>query len=246
MIQVRSFLFNIWFFGATALLLIASLPCHFMDRRGVHFIARIWTKTIVWGLKHICRLEHRLVGRVDLLEGPALVACKHQSAWDTLIFYALCSDPTYVMKKELLSIPLYGWHAQKQKMIPVDRKGGGVALKRMLAMAQEAIAEGRQIVIFPQGTRTPVRSDAKDWPYHPGVMALYNKLDLPCVPVALNSGLFWGRRTFAKKPGLITVEVLDAIPAGLKRAEFMHELETRIETATRRLEEGHALADDAK
>ncbi len=246
MIGVRSFLFNIWFFGATALLLVASLPCQFMDRRGVHFIARLWARVVSFGMRHICRLDYRVVGRTDLLKGPALIAAKHQSAWDTVIFYAFCDDPTYVMKKELLSIPLYGWHARKQKMIPVDRKGGGAALKRMLTMAVEAIGERRQIVIFPQGTRTPVRSDAQDWPYHPGVMALYSKLDLPCVPVALDSGLFWGRRSFAKKPGTITIEVLDAIPAGLKRAEFMRELETRIETATHRLEARHEKSTDAR
>jgi 1-acyl-sn-glycerol-3-phosphate acyltransferase len=236
MIAVRSFAFNIWFFGVTAVLLIGSLPCHLFERGGVHVVARMWTAALTWGLRVICGLDYRVVGRVDLLEGPSLIACKHQSAWDTMIFYALCSDPTYVMKKELLSIPLYGWHARKQKMIPVDRKGGGAALKRMLALAVEAIGEGRQIVIFPQGTRTPPRDRSGDWPYHPGIVALYNKLDRPVVPVALNSGLFWGRRTFLKKPGTITVEVLDPIPPGLPRAEFMRELETRIETATHRLE----------
>jgi 1-acyl-sn-glycerol-3-phosphate acyltransferase len=197
---------------------------------------KIWMRGLSWGLRVFCGLRHELRGRVELLARPGLFAVKHQSAWDTMIFHTLSPDPAYVMKRELLWVPFYGWLAYRQGNIPVDRKGGAAALKSMLAAAQAALAEGRQIVIFPQGTRVPAGAPTSGWPYHPGIAGLYGKLGVECVPIALNSGVFWGRRSFAKQPGTIVVEVLDPIPAGLPRAQFMRELEARIEAASARLE----------
>ena len=231
-----SVLFNVWFFGLTAFLLVVSLPAHLVHRRWALTTARVWMAGLSWGLRTFCGLTYELRGRIDLLQAPGLVACKHQSAWDTMIFHAIAGEPAYVMKKELLSIPLYGWLARKQGNIAVDRKGGAAALKSMMEAAVAAIADGRQIVIFPQGTRTPPGATTADWPYHPGVAGLYGKLGVPCVPVALNSGVFWGRRSFVKKRGKMVLEVLEPIPPGLPRAAFMRELEARIETATARLE----------
>jgi 1-acyl-sn-glycerol-3-phosphate acyltransferase len=233
---VGSLLFNIWFFALTAVLLLVSLPTHLMDRRRASGVGKLWTRGLVWGLATFCGLRYELRGRADLLRRPGLIASKHQSAWDTMIFHVIASDPAYVMKKELLSIPLYGWLAKKQGNIPVDRKGGAAALKRMMEDATAALAGDRQVVIFPQGTRVPPGAPAADWPYHPGVAGLYSKLGAGCVPVALNSGVFWGRRSFVKRAGTILVEVLDPIPPGLARAAFMRELEQRIEAATMRLE----------
>lgn len=231
-----SVLFNIWFFGLTALLLVLSLPTHLMARRWSCLVGKAWMRGLTWGLATFCGLRYELRGRVELLRQPGLFAAKHQSAWDTMIFHTLCPDPAYVMKKELLSVPLYGWLAKRQGNIPVDRKGGAAALKKMLEEAQAAIAAGRQIVIFPQGTRVAPGAGAADWPYHPGVAGLYARLGVGCVPVALNSGVFWGRRSFVKRAGTIVVEVLDPIPPGMSRAAFMRELEQRVEAASARLE----------
>jgi len=233
---VGSLLFNIWFFVLTAVLLLVSLPTHLMDRRWACRVGKLWTRGLSWGLATFCGLRYELRGRVELLRQPGLIASKHQSAWDTMIFHTISADPAYVMKKELLSIPLYGWLAKKQGNIPVDRKGGAAALKRMMEHATAALAGGQQVVIFPQGTRVPPGAPAADWPYHPGVAGLYSKLGAGCVPVALNSGVFWGRRSFVKRAGTIVVDVLDPIAPGLTRAAFMRELEQRIEAATARLE----------
>jgi 1-acyl-sn-glycerol-3-phosphate acyltransferase len=137
------------------------------------------------------------------------------------------------MKKELMLIPVYGWLARKQRMIPIDRKAGASALRGLLRAAEAAKGEGRQIVIFPQGTRVAPGADA---PYQPGVAALYARLGCPVVPVALNSGCFWPRRSFVKYPGRIVIELLEPIPPGLAKGAFLAELERRIETATARLE----------
>ena len=146
------------------------------------------------------------------------------------------ADPCYVMKAELLKIPVYGWLGWKQRMIPVDRRGGGAALKRVLRGAREAIAERRQVVIFPQGTRTAPGTPLADAPYLPGVAALYQALGMKVTPVALNSGRVWGRRSFLRPPRTIVVELLPDIEPGLKRAEFARRLAAAIETATSRLE----------
>jgi len=233
---VGSLIFNIWFFALTAVLLLVSLPTHLMDRRWACRVGKLWMRGLSWGLATFCGLRYELRGRVELLRQPGLIAAKHQSAWDTMIFHTISPDPAYVMKKELLSVPLYGWLAKKQGNIPVDRKGGAAALKRMVEHAQAAVAQGQQVVIFPQGTRVPPGAPAADWPYHPGVAGLYSKLGAGCVPVALNSGVFWGRRSFVKRAGTIVVEVLDPIAPGMARAAFMRELEQRIEAATARLE----------
>ncbi|MBM3526209.1 MAG: 1-acyl-sn-glycerol-3-phosphate acyltransferase, partial [Alphaproteobacteria bacterium] len=138
--------------------------------------------------------------------------------------------------EELMAIPIYGRLSRHQRMIVVDRKGGGTALKRMLRESETAIADGRQIVIFPQGTRTAPGVDTGSVPYQSGIAALYQSLKRPVTPVALNSGIVWGRRAFNKRPGTIVVEILPEIPPGLTRAAFMATLEDAIETTTRRLE----------
>lgn len=237
MIQaLRSLAFNVWFFGLTATALILSFPVLLAPREAAIGLGRLWARLVIGGLRVLCDTKFELRGRVDLLRAPALVAIKHQSAWDTIFFYLACPDPAYVMKIELMRIPIYGWLASKQGMIPVDRKGGGKALKRMMAESEAALAGGRQILIFPQGTRVAPGEPASAHPYHPGIAGLYAKLGARCVPVALNSGLFWGKRDFVKRPGTIVVEILEPIEPGLARGAFMRELEARIEAATAKLE----------
>lgn len=232
MAALRSLIFNLLFYAWTAGILLVCLPALPFGVAAVHAVGRCWVRVTLLLLVGVVGLRHRIVGLEHLPEGPAIIAPKHQSTWDTLIFALPLRLPAYVLKRELMRIPLFGIYLRCAGMIPVDRAGGGTALKQMVAKARAAVAEGRHLLIYPEGTRT---APGERRPYHPGVAALYSQLGLPVVPVALNSGLFWGRRAFTKRPGLITVEFLPPIPPGLPRREFMAELERRIETASDRL-----------
>jgi len=232
MVVVRSFLFNIFFFTWTALSVVVMallLPFH---RDAMAKVVDVWARILSMALKVIVGLSFEVRGRENIVDGPAIYAAKHQSAWDTFVYFLILKNPSYVLKKELLSIPVWGWAARKYGAIAVDRDGGGATLKKMIVDAKDRIERNMSIVIFPEGTRTQPGSRQ---PYHPGIAAIYGKVDVPVIPVALNSGLFWGRRDFAKRPGVISVEFLPAIKKGLRRREFMSELETRVETASDRL-----------
>ena len=163
---------------------------------------------------------------------PVIIASKHQSAWDTIVYFVLFDDPAYVLKRELLAIPIIGWYLRRTGMIAIDRKGGAGALRRMVAEARAAADAKRPIVIFPEGTRTAPGAKRA---YHPGVAALYGKLGLPVVPVALNSGLFWPRRGFVKRPGRIVLEFLPPIAPGMELEVFATALNEAIETASTEL-----------
>jgi 1-acyl-sn-glycerol-3-phosphate acyltransferase len=233
MLWLRSALFNALFFGWTALVLALSLPLVLVPRGAIMWSARRLASGTVDLLKVIVGLRYEVRGDPSLLQRPVIVASKHQSAWDTFIFYLIARDPAYVMKKELMAIPVYGWLASKQRMIPIDRGAGAKALRALLRDAEAALAERRQIIIFPQGTRVAPGVRA---PYQAGVAALYARLGRPVVPVALNSGCFWPRRSFLKHPGKIILEILPPIPPGLAKPAFMAALEERIEAASARLE----------
>lgn len=226
--MVRSALFFAWFVIASAVLMIGLLPALLMPRSAVNWAAHRWCGSLLWGLKAVSGLDLEVRGEIP--QGAALIACKHMSMWDTLAMLYLLPDPAIVLKQELLNVPLYGWYARRARMIPVDRSAGASALRKMAQAAKKALADGREIVIFPEGTRKRPGA-APD--YKPGIAALYAQLGAPCVPVALNSGLFW--TGFRKYRGRIVVEFLPPIPAGLKRAAFMERLEADIETATARL-----------
>lgn len=183
-------------------------------------------------LRLIVGLSYEVRGWNNLPKGAIVVALKHQSAWDTLALWVLLENPAIVLKRSLTRIPVFGWYMKRGKAIVIDRKAGAKALRPMVAAARSAVAEGRPIAIIPEGTRTPIGAHQS---YHPGVAALYTQLGLGLVPVALNSGLFWGRRSFVKRPGRIIVEFLPAIGPGLDRRHVMAELESRIEIATANL-----------
>jgi 1-acyl-sn-glycerol-3-phosphate acyltransferase len=237
MTAFRSLLFNAVFYGWTALCCLAGLPLLLGPRIGIYYLGRAWAHPIIAALKITCGLGYEVRGREHLPQGAVLIAAKHQSAWDTIIFSILLWDHCFVLKKELTRIPLFGWYLTRAGLIPVDRSGGAAALKKMVADAKKAAAAGRPIVIFPEGTR--VAPDAHR-PYHPGVAALYGQLDVPVVPCALNSGLFWGRRRFAKRPGTIVVEFLPPIAPGKPRKAFLTELEQAIEGRSRALAQAGA------
>jgi 1-acyl-sn-glycerol-3-phosphate acyltransferase len=232
MIVLRSSLFNLVFFAWTALLGIAALPMLLAPRAAVMGLGRLWSWTVLELARLVAGIDYELRGAEHLPHAPAIIAMKHQSAWDTAAAPALFGDAAIVVKRELLLIPCYGWYVRRAGMIPIDRGGGGAALRAMLRQARRVVTEGRPIVIFPEGTRTAVGARRG---YHPGVAALYTQLGLPVVPVAVNSGLFWPRRSFLKRPGRIVVEALAPLPPGLERRTFIAELQSRIETATERL-----------
>ncbi len=232
MLALRSLTFNIAFFLWSTLVQVLFLPSLLFPVAVVAWVQRLWIGGTLALLAGICGLRHEIRGLERLPPGPCIIASKHQSTWDTLVFAVLFHGPGFIVKRELLWIPLFGWYIQRTGCIPIDRKGGASALKRMIAGARNAIGNGQHIIIFPEGTRV---APGERRPYHPGVGALYGQLGVPVVPVALNSGLFWGRRTFLKKPGRITLEFQEPIAPGLSRKDFTAELERRIETASARL-----------
>ena len=229
---LRSLLFNLLFFAGGSLLLAAVVPGLLLPRAACVHLATLWHSYVLLSLRITCGITSEVRGREYLPSEPCLVACKHQSAWETFMLPTVLHDTGFVVKRQLLRIPMYGWYLAKLGMIPIDRAGGAQALRRLVETARWTLAQGRTVVIFPEGTRTLA---GKRRPYHPGVAALYLQLNVPVVPVALNSGLYWGRRAFIKRPGRIVLEFLPPIPPGLPRKQFMRELEASIETASARL-----------
>lgn len=232
MIALRSLLFNGFFYGWTALCVLLGLPLLLGPRAGIYYLGRVWAHPILGALAVLCGLRHEVRGREHLPGGAVLIAAKHQSAWDTIIFSILLWDHSFVLKRELMWVPLFGLYLARAGLIAVDRQGGAKALKKMVATARRTAALGRPIVIFPEGTRV---APDQHRPYQPGVAALYGQLGLPVVPVALNSGLFWRRRSFLKRPGTIVLEFLPPIPPGLPRKAFLARLEQAIEGRSRAL-----------
>jgi 1-acyl-sn-glycerol-3-phosphate acyltransferase len=236
MSTLRALLFNIAFYIDTVVIGVLGLPFLLTPRRTAMRFGRFWAQTVLLLLKWTVGLDSEIRGREHIPPGGCLIAMKHQSMWDTLILPPLLGDPAVVIKRELQFVPIYGWYATRAGSIFIDRKGGAGALRRLIGAARRAIAAGRPVVIFPQGTRTASGLPLQDMPYQPGVAALYRELAVPLVPAAVNSGLYWGRRAFVKRRGRIILEFLPPIPPGLPRREVMSELETRIETATAALE----------
>ncbi len=229
---LRSLLFNLLFFGGTAILCLVLWPGILVKGRHLAWLGRLWARWCLWSLGVAASLRHEVRGRAHIARGPVLYAAKHQSAWDTIVFFTILERPLYVLKAELLLIPFIGWYLRRAGMIAIDRRGGATALRGMIARASARAAEGHEIVIFPEGTRTPPGAAR---PHQPGIAALYTRLGLPVVPVALNSGHYWRRRAFAKRAGTIVIEFLEPIAPGLERETFSRLLQDRIETACARL-----------
>lgn len=231
MTLLRSLLFMLWMYGLMAVMGLLYLPFVLvLGRRAAVHGLRAWSRLSLFGLKLICGQTFEASGLDTLPRGAVLIAAKHQSMWETIFFTAVLRDPSVILKQELLAMPVYGWYAKKLDMIVIDRSKGAAALKYMLALAQRHKAMDRPIVIFPEGTR---QAPGAPPDYKPGIAALYTKLDLPCYPVALNSGLFWSG--ILRRPGKVRIEILPPIPPGLDRKAFMAELEARIETASHSL-----------
>lgn len=240
---VRSALFVAWMYGLMTVMGILCLPTLLMPRHVALAAMGLWRRLVLAGLRLLCGITFEVRGRERMPTGGALVAMKHQSMFETIIAWEFIKDPAIILKRELVWMPVFGWYALKLRNIVVDRGAHASALRAMLKSAAARVEEGRQVVIFPEGTRTKPGERA---PYKPGVAALYRSLDRPCVPVAHNSGLCWPDHGLVRRPGKIVFEILPAIAPGLSRAEFMAELETRIETASDALlPEGFAAPADA-
>jgi len=231
-IVLRSILFNALFYLVLLVYLIVAMPTLVMPRRAILRLAQHWGGVNLVLLRIVCGITVEWRGLEKIPRGAVLVASKHQSVWETFALLTVLPDPTFILKRELLWIPFYGWCARRAGMIPVDRGGGKAVLVAMSARAREALLAGRQIVVFPEGTRRPPGAEPK---YKFGIAHLYAEGVAPCVPIALNSGLFWPRRKFLRYPGKITVEVLDPIAPGLQMDVFFARLQRDIETASARL-----------
>ncbi len=232
MTVLRSLVFTVWLYGSMPVFAVGLSPALLMPHRFAMGVVRGWARTVLWGLRWIAGVRVEARGLEHRPTGAALVAAKHQGMLDVVALLALLPDPCFVLKKELTPLPFFGWFAWKTRMIAVDRAAHARALKDMARQARDRLAEGRQIIIFPEGTRT---EPGRPGDYKPGVAALYRDVDGPCWPVATNSGLTWPAHGFLRRPGVAVFEFLEPIPAGMKRGPFMAELEARIESASQTL-----------
>ena len=235
---LRSTLFFVWFVVLSVVVHVVFLPALVLPRRAAVFAARSWCAGVLWGLKAIARLDYEVQGAFP--PRASLIASKHMTMWDTVALFYVLGDPVFVLKRELLRVPFYGWYAQRVGMISIDRSARGAALRAMTKAARRALSLGLSIVMFPEGTRRKIGAPPD---YKPGIAALYQRLDVACFPVALNSALFWtGPGGFLKKRGRIVIRFLPPMAPGMKRQDFMRALEDRIETATAELvREGEGL-----
>jgi 1-acyl-sn-glycerol-3-phosphate acyltransferase len=229
---VRPIIFNILFYLNVVVLAIPAIAIFVLPMRMTMKFARAYGASSLWLLRVICGIKVEWRGGEKIPKGACIIACKHQSLWETFALFAYLDDPAMVLKRELTWIPVLGWMFLKGGMIPIDRSGRVSAVRRMTARARKAIESGRQIVIFPEGTR---RSPGAEPSYKSGVATIYRDTGAPCVPVALNSGLFWPRRSLLLRPGTVLVQILDPIPPGLDKRAFLTKLQGVIEQATARL-----------
>ncbi len=231
-IFIRSLIFNILFYPVFLFWAIVALPTLVLPRAALLRVASWWGKTNILLMRVVCGIKVEFRGVEKIPKGPLLVASKHQSMWETISLLHFFDAPFFVLKRELRMIPIFGLFLIKADMIAIDRKAGGRALMAMMKRAIAEVRHGRQFVIFPEGTRRPPGAPPD---YKRGIIQIYAECGVPCLPVALNSGLFWPRRTFMRYPGTLVVEFLDPLPPNLPRDEFFNRLRSGIEDASDRL-----------
>ncbi|MEE2526000.1 lysophospholipid acyltransferase family protein [Hyphobacterium sp. HN65] len=234
---LRSLLFVIWMYGTMMIIGFAVIWLLLFPRSWSRAVFRFWLGLIFGGLKYICGQTYEVRGQENLPEGGALIASRHESMMETQAFWQILEDPAIILKKELAWLPVFGWFAMKLGNIVVDRGAAAKALRKMLRDARDRAAEGRQILIFPEGTRMkPGQFDD----LKPGVAGLYNAMEVPCVPVALDSGDYWSGRGIIRRPGKAVIQFLEPIAPGLSRDDFMKTLQSRIQDGTRALRANRA------
>jgi 1-acyl-sn-glycerol-3-phosphate acyltransferase len=231
-VLVRSIIFNLLFYLNLIVQMLAAIPTLVMPRGAIIGVVKFWARTNMWLLRGVCGIKVEFRGLDKIPPGALIVASKHQSLWETFALFPLFADPAFILKRELMWIPFFGWYSWKGGMIPVNRGKRSQALAELSVIARVELARNRQIVIFPEGTR---RAPGAEPSYKYGVVHLYAEMGVTCLPIALNSGLLWPRRSFRRYPGTVIVEVLDPIAPGLDKTDFAGGLEQGIEAATARL-----------
>lgn len=232
MLILRSLLFNAAFYVNLVVWMVVLLPSLIGPRSFFLTVVKTWARSSLWLLQVIAGTRLEVTGRENIPAGGLLVAAKHQSFLETFALYTIFSESTFILKRELMLIPLFGWYLQRAGCVPIDRRAGSLALVDMNAKAREAVRQGRQIVIFPEGTRRPAGAPPA---YKYGVAHLYENLGVPCVPVSLNTGLYWPRRSFLRRPGTVRIEIGTPIVPGMPRDQFFPAIQAAIETPSRRL-----------
>lgn len=226
MIYIRSLLFNILFYTTLALGCVATSIVGVFSRNATIPMWNFFFMPLCCSYMRICGLKIEIRGRENIRQEGVIYASKHQSAIETYCLSSYITKATFILKKELTYIPIFGWAQYFYGMIAVDRSAGGATLKRLLKEAKNRINNGRPIIIFPEGTRTKPGLTTE---YKPGLVFLYQNLNVPVVPVALNTGLFWQKNSFLRFPGTIIIEFMEPIAPGMDKKEFMTELQKRIE-----------------
>lgn len=196
--------------------------------------AKNWSRMVMWLLKFLCKIDYKIIGAENIPDFPCIIACKHQSMWETVVMHLIFNRPVYCYKKELEKVPFYGWYLKKMSAISIDRNGGASAVKNLINSSKKYINNNQNIIIFPQGTRVPIDATVEKYPYQSGIVAMY-KQGFKIVPVALNSGLFWPRKGLKFNSGTIIIEFLPAIEDGFDKNSFIDALESRIENSSNNL-----------
>lgn len=233
MVAIRSVIFNILFYASIIIQMIIFTPFYFLAPRKMSFLVpKFWARSNLWLQKVICGTTYEIEGLENLPEGGFIFTPKHQSFWDTFAFVPVLDDPLYILKRELMWIPVFGWYVAKQKMIPVDRKARGKAMADVMRLTAQRMKEGRQLIIYPEGTRRPPGA-APEYKY--GIARLYRDLQMPVVPAVHHAGLFWPRRKSIRQPGHFKVRILPAIQPGMDPDAFFEHLVSVMETASDQL-----------
>lgn len=229
---IRSLVFNFLFYVVLLVCMVLGLPALIGGRKAVLVLERIWARISMWLFSHVCGVRYEFRGLENIPEGGCIVASKHQSFWETFVLPIFIRNFTFILKRELTWLPFFGWYLKRAEMIGIDRSSGRSALKQVIAQSRIVLAAGQQLIIFPEGTRRPPGSEPS---YKYGVSHIYTSNNVPCLPVALTSGLHWPRRSFLRYPGTLVVEFLEPIQPGMEADAFFALLQERMETATNRL-----------
>jgi 1-acyl-sn-glycerol-3-phosphate acyltransferase len=231
--MIRSLLFNFIYVSWTLAVGIVFLPAIFFPQHIILLIVgKIWAQGLYFFLKLFCNLRLELEGRKNIPNYPAIFASKHQSALETFMFHILINKPVFVLKKELLNIPVFGYYLKKMGMIAIDRDGGIKSIKLLLQQVQLKLSQGYSIVIFPEGTRT---APGESISYNPGITAIYNLKAAPVIPIALNTGCFWPKDSFTKKSGQFTIAFLSAMEDNLSKKDFIEQLQSKVDNKSNEL-----------
>lgn len=232
MLVIRSLVFNTLFYLYLIGIMIIGLPALIIGRRAILVLANFWSRGSLWLLRVICHTDVEFRGVEHIPAEPCIIAAKHQSLWDVFAFLGFFYDFTVILKRELAWIPLFGWYVLRADLIAINRSKGTAALNEAKQGAKRAFEQGQSLLIFPEGTRRPAGAEPN---YKFGIAHIYNDNQVPCLPIAHNSGLFWARRSFIRRPGKILVQFLPVIEPGLDRNAFFERLKSELETASNAL-----------